>query len=419
MSSRTRILFVDDEPYVLSALERMLFDREDEWDMHFVDSGQLALEAFEQQPFRVVVTDMRMPEMDGAQLLIKIQQRWPLSVRIILSGQAEKESILRSIGPSHRFLPKPCDSNLLYESIHRALSLHERLGTAHVRDLVAEQTNLPTMPRLYHLLLNEMQQQAPSIQRVSELIAQDDGIGSKLLQIVNSALNGKSIRLTNAGEVVRTIGIDRLRPLIIAAGIFSHFEALPFSVNQNADFIDHSSTVSRLAQAIVERELPGNTVAAGAALLGGLIHDIGKLALASGKPNQYLSLIDGVEHDETSICERERGEFGCDHAAVGAYLLALWGIPDDIAETVAYHEQPALSDDRRFSPITAVHVANAIDNAQRSGDEPQFDLDYLKRIGVANKLPRWRELLPTIQHSWFYPAMVEGVRAGTETTLSI
>lgn len=97
MADRTRIIFVDDEPCVLSGLERMLFDREDEWEMVFVSSGKEAIAAFEEQPFDVIVTDMRMPEMDGAQLLIIVQERWPVSVRIILSGQAEKEAVLRSI----------------------------------------------------------------------------------------------------------------------------------------------------------------------------------------------------------------------------------------------------------------------------------------------------------------------------------
>lgn len=117
MSDRTRIIFVDDEPFVLNGLERMLFDREDEWEMEFVSSAKEAITAFEVQPFDVIVTDMRMPEMDGSELLLFVQERWPAAKRIILSGQSEKEAVLRAIGPAHCFLPKPCNSEILYDTI--------------------------------------------------------------------------------------------------------------------------------------------------------------------------------------------------------------------------------------------------------------------------------------------------------------
>ena len=95
-----RVLFVDDEPRVLEGIERMLFHLADEWDITCVESGAAALHELEEAPYNVVVTDMRMPGMDGAALLREICQHFPHIIRIVLSGHAELESALRASMPS-------------------------------------------------------------------------------------------------------------------------------------------------------------------------------------------------------------------------------------------------------------------------------------------------------------------------------
>jgi YesN/AraC family two-component response regulator len=88
-----RILFVDDEPRVLQGIQRGLRGMRAEWETEFANSGAEALETMAQAPFDVVITDMRMPGMDGAQLLDLVKARFPRTVRIILSGQSDRETI--------------------------------------------------------------------------------------------------------------------------------------------------------------------------------------------------------------------------------------------------------------------------------------------------------------------------------------
>src|SRR6185436_721470 len=120
MNPKKRILFVDDEAMTLQALERMLRPMRDEWEMEFVDSGQKALELMAQSPFDVIVSDMRMPGMNGAELLNEVMRRYPQTVRLILSGHADKEMILRCVGAAHQFLAKPCDPDVLRDTVVRA-----------------------------------------------------------------------------------------------------------------------------------------------------------------------------------------------------------------------------------------------------------------------------------------------------------
>ncbi len=90
-SSPTRILFVDDEPQVLKVLQMSLKSMGHEWEMVFVESGEQALALMDQKPFDIIVSDMCMPGMTGAQLLNTVMLRHPQTIRLILSGYADED----------------------------------------------------------------------------------------------------------------------------------------------------------------------------------------------------------------------------------------------------------------------------------------------------------------------------------------
>ena len=119
------ILFVDDEPKILQGLRRMLHSMRKEWYMEFAESGYQALEILNNSHFDVVVTDMRMPGMNGLELLIEIKKLYPNVIRIVLSGQASKDVIIQSIGPIHQYLSKPTNSDKMKFIISRTCSIHE------------------------------------------------------------------------------------------------------------------------------------------------------------------------------------------------------------------------------------------------------------------------------------------------------
>jgi YesN/AraC family two-component response regulator len=117
-----RLLFVDDDRHVLEGLRRLLRSRRHEWDMVFATSGSDALVALEQQPAHVVVSDLRMPGMDGGELMRAVQERWPETVRIVLSGQADKADLGAVLPVVHEFLHKPCDPEVLEAALDNAVS---------------------------------------------------------------------------------------------------------------------------------------------------------------------------------------------------------------------------------------------------------------------------------------------------------
>ena len=134
---KKHLLFVDDEPMVLKGLQRSLRSMRREWAMTFVNSGAEALAVMRAQTVDVVVSDMRMPEMDGAQLLGCVKQEHPQVVRIILSGQLDREMILKSVRLAHQHLSKPCDAALLKDALAKTFALNDILSHAGLKKIVA------------------------------------------------------------------------------------------------------------------------------------------------------------------------------------------------------------------------------------------------------------------------------------------
>ncbi len=185
-----KILFVDDEMNVLAGLKRMLRTQRNEWEMHFAGGGHAALELMQQHMFDVVVSDMRMPGMDGAELLTRVSELYPNTVRLVLSGQSEHEKIFRAVGPAHQFMSKPCDPEVLIGTIQRACALQCRMQDESLRRIITQVKFLPTLPSIYRDLVTKLKSDDSSLDEIGEMIGRDISMTAKVLQLVNSSFFG-------------------------------------------------------------------------------------------------------------------------------------------------------------------------------------------------------------------------------------
>lgn len=121
-----RVLLVDDAPEVLSALRRAL--KNPDYSIVTCSSGQDAMAIAAQSPIDVVVSDLNMPGMSGIEFLSQMRERFPDTIRIILSGTGDFDTAIEAINRNqvYRFLTKPCDAREIALSIQQAL-LHKRL----------------------------------------------------------------------------------------------------------------------------------------------------------------------------------------------------------------------------------------------------------------------------------------------------
>jgi HD-like signal output (HDOD) protein len=396
-----RVIFVDDEPRVLEGLKRMLRPKRNEWQMTFVGSAQAALDALRSDPCEVVVTDMRMPGMNGAELLEVVQREYPDTIRLILSGQAETESVMKALGVSHQFLSKPCDADILQGTISRAFALRDLAGSEAVKGLVARINKLPTLPATYQKLVETLRRPNSSIDDVSRVIATDPAMTARLLKLVNSAYFGLQKPVADVARAGALLGLDRIMALVLGQGIFSDCEPPQVEGFSMEELWQHSVATANAAHRIaVAEQLDRETVAA--AFLAGMLHDIGKLVLAMGLPDAYAKVLRQVGSRTNDLQQVEMLELHAAHTDVGAYLIGLWGLPNTIAEAVAYHEDPSQSPNDEFGLPGIVHVADRLtqrpDIADVSSPELGLNLDYLKKHGRLDRWTDWRDACSEITH---------------------
>ena len=389
-----RVLFVDDEPRVLEGLKRMLRPKRNEWQMTFVGSAQAALDSLRAEPCEVVVTDMRMPGMSGAELLEVVQREYPDTIRLILSGQAETESVMKALGVSHQFLSKPCDADILQGTIARAFTLRDLAGNQAIKTLVARINKLPTLPATYQRLVECLKRPDADMDDVARIISMDPAMSARLLKVVNSAYFGLAKPVVEVARAGALLGLDRIMSLVLGQGIFSGGDAPQVRGFSLEALWSHSIATATAAHRIaIDEGFDKDQVAA--AFLAGMLHDIGKLVLAMGMPEEYSRVLEMARGRPGSEREIETLELQAAHTDVGAYLVGLWGLPNTIAEAIAFHEDPAQCT-TEFGLPGIVHVADRIAHHPEIADprapELHLNFEYLEKNRRGAKWNAWREL---------------------------
>lgn len=396
MSGSRTILFVDDEPRIIDGIKRMLRPLREEWNVLTATSGQEALGILAGTTVDVVISDMRMPGMDGAELLNQVMRLYPNVVRIILSGQSDSESIMRSLGPTHQYLSKPCAPEVLRATLARACALRDMLNHAGIAAIISRMSALPSMRASYGSVIAELESQQPSLPRIAELIAGDMGMSAKILQLVNFSMFRSHKTVVSPLEAAMSLGIENIRSLVLTAGVFEQAGDEPPMIA----LWEHGRIVGTFAKAIALCEQRTKEEAE-VCFTAGMLHDCGRLVLCS-----HHSESTNKGRVTQRLTSSERARFGASHPEIGAYLLGLWGLPYTLVEAVAHHHHPKAFPGTGFTTLTAVHVAEYLAcewfNDDEEGTQPALDRAYLADIGLLDRLETWRSVVaaqvPGLQH---------------------
>jgi HD-like signal output (HDOD) protein len=311
-------------------------------------------------------------------------------VRFILSGQCQRETVMKTVGLAHQFFTKPCDSEALRAAVLRACGLMDRLADPRHKAMVAGVRCVPSSPLAVRSLWAELESAEPSAERLGRIVSRDVGMTAKLLQLVSSGFFGSPQKSSDPVRWAAFLGIETLRLLVSPAGVVRPAECSLPADGSLSTLGKHSRRVADGARAIAAHETDDPAVI-GHAYLAGLLHDVGHFVFA-----------DQIPH------------LGTTHADVGACLLALWGVPKAVVDAVAFHHCPSLSDapgfccgrspDRAtppgFSPLIAVHVADAVATADALGDALDarwVDSEHLARMGCADRLDAWCDLCRAVE----------------------
>lgn len=322
-----KILFVDDQPSVLEETQRATQDMRHQWDMSFVTSADEAMELLDREVFDVVVSDMRMPGTDGAELLFLVRSCSPSTARIILSGCDEDEMIFRSARVAHQFLTKPCDIDVLKSSIAEIRAAQGRVSSEEIRALIGRVDQLPALGEVYQRLVLAIEADETSSE-LAAIVSEDVALTAEILRLLNSAFFGLGRRVESVDQAIGLLGTDVLRAIVAGYSVFSQ-----------PDTLVDADAVSRRSQQVAALARHAHRILTGASqseladvFLAGMLHEVGALVLGSIEDVDPVDARAVLNSNDNTV---ERLAFGVDRFAVSSYLLGLWAFSSDVIQAVA------------------------------------------------------------------------------------
>ena len=387
LDMKKRILFVNSGAPDYEDIMALMAARSHEWELLFENCAANALAEMAVQPCDVVITELTLSDTTGEHFLGEVLAKYP-ETRTIAIADLEENPGLGLLGTTHLFVTKPLEAEALESVLERALDSQSWLPNEAARKLTSQMTKLPSAPHLYFRVMRELRGSDVSLEDIGALIAQDPPMSAKLLQLANSVHLGLVQQVVNPGEAVMHLGLKTTQSFLLLAHTCSFFEDIKDSGFSVEKLWQHSIRTGKYAQLICKAEKTEGPVRE-EAFTAGLLHDIGKLALAANHPVLFREIFRLMRTDKVSALEAELSIFGTTHSDIAACLLATWGLPWSLVTAVALHHRPMAGADQGFSALTAIHVANAIDHL---GDlnASRIDTAYLEQLELKHRLGDWK-----------------------------
>lgn len=370
------VLFVDDEKGILAALRRLFID--EEWDLYFALSAAEALEVLGEQRVDLVISDVRMPGMDGIELLMKVKQAYPQTVRILLSGYADNSSVIQAFneGAAQQVLPKPWNDEELKQVVHNALRQAQRQREKFfgLQKILNTLEALPPMPSTYLRVKDYLAKKEDfSFEGLAGIIEQDISLSAELMRWANSAIFGQRSKVETVKRALLILGSDIVEGLVLQNSVSRAMPAEGHALEgfDRAGLQLHCLATAFIAKQLVEAKTGGNQELADRAFIAGLLHDIGKLVVQSRLPDQFAAIIEKARVQKMAMSSVEQEFLGVSHEDIGSYLAEWWSMPSFIINVIRWHHAPEMCASNQ-ELLVAVNAADALANRFQIGKSGSF-----------------------------------------------
>ncbi|GAA0784288.1 HDOD domain-containing protein [Marinobacterium sediminicola] len=311
------IFFIDDEPRVLNAVRRMLRLSHRDWEMHFFNSPDQALEALKSISPWVVVADKHLAHMDGVELLQKVAEVLPEALRILLTGDARLNSAVQATAAAHFIMRKPFEQETIENVLTKARVLHQLPISLHRRQQMGQLNGLPVLPKVYQRITQELESKEPDVANVAALIREDQSLLSKILQLVNSPFFGFSSRTQEIEVAVMRLGLETIHNLVLIAELYHQGPSRLLKVGDR--LMREALLLAEQVCVVCDLHRVSKPVK-NLAIISALLHNVGQLVLE-------LHVEKNLAEAPTDLHEA---------SVVGAYLLELWGFDPEVVEAVQH-----------------------------------------------------------------------------------
>jgi HD-like signal output (HDOD) protein/CheY-like chemotaxis protein len=384
-----RILVADADPKACEAFRLALGQP---WVVVGAATGPAAMDETLKGAFDVIVANFDLADPNGAELLNRIRQTHPKTLRFIAADEARKDKVMCHLVGGHQFLAVPFNGDMIKGYIERSLVADYGMNNS-MRELVGRIRTFPTIPSLYVEVVNALRHPNATTEDIGLIIGKEMAMTNKLVQVLNSSYFGLPRTITDPTEAVGILGFETVKSLIMTVKLLSQYDKVKpvyFSID---NIWRHSTNVARTARVMALLETSNNECS-GHAYTAGLMHDLGKVILAANFDEQYHGAHALARKQQMPLWEVEKDIFGATHGEIGAYLLGLWGLSAEVVKVAALHHHPLRAGDQAFTPLTAVHVANALEYEGDPNDGlsvPVLDTAYLRQLGLEGRVQLWRD----------------------------
>ncbi|MDG2306427.1 MAG: HDOD domain-containing protein [Candidatus Binatia bacterium] len=387
-----RILVIDAGPKLADGIRHELANLQREGRVRVASDRDGALQELEAGRYDAVVCAIYPTGLDGGKILSHIHGSSPTTVRIAVAEKVE--ATMPSVSTAHRFIPRHTSPAEMLEVVDRCCNLQGLLVSPSVARLVSSVGTLPPIPHLYAQLIQMLSDPEVGLRDLAQVVERDTAIADRILHVANSAFFGLPRQVKTIEQALNYTGVNTVKSLVLSAEVFRSFSddsgasRLPLDERQ-----DHALLTANIA-----RRLPADRDTAEEAFTAALLHDVGKLVLASRLPEEFIENVAAVIEQQRPVESIEQDRYGVSHAEVGAYLLALWGLPETIVEAVAHHHSPMRVAHESFELLDAVHLANHLaleQSGESSADakaDARLDPQYVDALQLEERIPEWRAM---------------------------
>lgn len=395
MTERISIIFVDDDPNVLNGLRRRMVTKRPNWTIAFCDSAKDALDKLDQQPADVVISDMRMPVMDGAEFLRIVAKRFPQTSRILLSGYADEVAIQNGTAATHHFLAKPCTDTDIIHAAERGLILQAYLRDPQLLDFLHRMPDDQIWPPAFRRLHLILQFRGPhSHHQLADFANDHPGLTALARELaVREGLIAQNTPIDFI-DLVDMLGFESTKALCI---LWTEMGAPNWRAIDRIDIKLHRSLILGQIAADIARQQNHPLEFIDHVRAAALLCHIGENIFARIQPDRYASSCARADRDTCDIVSAEIAEIGIAHPAVSACLCALWGFRHEIVENIAFHHRPESAPTHHSESLLMVYAAQhfarkiGTDGADRA---MKYDLatGFIHKCQAEAIWPQWEQM---------------------------
>ena len=392
-----RLAFVDRHSSVLDGIRHSLVDHRPEWSIRCFEDGGHLLTDLAQGEYDLVVSDIRLPGLCGAEFLRSVARKAPETVRVVSYDLERQEDVMTHVDAWNQFITKPCQPDMLISVVEESLSIREKPEGISAVEVIKNLKRLPTIPAIYLELNQILDNPDAHPEEIGDLVSRDIALTSSLLRIVNSAQIGLRRNVSTPQEAVSFLGVDIVKTLALGAKLFTMCDDQIMRLPYLDNLWNHSMSVSGCARQIMKSK-GGNRKMVDESMVAGLLHDAGKLVMATNDPQKSMEVVNLCKEKDISLKKAEDQVFGFNHGDVGGVLFRLWGLPQKVVEAVKFHHVPQRSQVKELSVVGALHLAEMI--SQPAGGDGRglrnledLDQGYLDEVGLEGGIDDWKQQL--------------------------